>query len=88
MIAIVKKGHWSTGHTKDFQLESLRKSDVVRAAYSPEYECAVLIARARGGKERLLAMWTDALITGTATISDLVKTGICVEMRSVGGLFS
>ena len=87
MIAIVKKGHWSTGHTKDFQLESLRKSDVVRAAYSPEYECAVLIARARGGKERLLAMWTDALHTGTAAIADLISTGAGLDLRSVKAWF-
>ena len=88
MIAIVKKGHWSTGHTKDFQLESLRKGETVLASYSPEYDCPVLLARAKSGKERLLGLWTDALITGTATVKDLVKTGICVEMRSVGGLFS
>ena len=83
MIAVVKSGHWATAHTEDFQLESLRKSDVVRAAYSPEYECAVLIARARGGKERLLGMWTDAFHTGTAVIADLIRTGAGLDLRSV-----
>ena len=82
-MAITIRGQWVTAHTKDFQLESLRKSDVVKAAYSPEYECAVLIARSRGDKERLLGMWTDAFHTGAAAIADLIRTGAGLDLRSV-----
>lgn len=68
-------------------LEALRRSDVVVATYSPEYDCPVAIARSKGGKERLLCAWSDALNTGIATIADLFKTGVGVDMRSVGVWF-
>lgn len=79
---------WINAQAGGLPMDSLRKGETVLASYSPEYDCPVLLARAKSGKERLLGLWTDALITGTASIQDLVKTGVCVEMRSVGGLFS
>jgi len=79
---------WNTSDVGALPLEALRKSDVVSAQYSPEYDCAVVVARSRGGKERLLGAWSDALNTGIATIADLFRTGVGVEMRSVGVWFS
>ena len=77
----------SSNNAGTFSLEALRKSDVVRATFSPEFDCAVLVARSKNGKERLLGAWSDALHTGVAAVADLFRTGACVEMRSVGVWF-
>lgn len=79
---------WNTSDAGALPLEALRKSDTVVAAYSPKYDCPVVIARSKGGKERLLGAWSDALSNGEACISDLFRTGAGVEMRSVGVWFS
>lgn len=79
---------WNTSDVGALPLEALRKSDTVVASYSPEFDCPVVVARSKGGKERLLGAWSDALNTGIATIADLFRTGVCVEMRSVGVWFS
>ena len=71
-----------------FSLEALRKSDVVCAVYAPEYDCAVLVARSRRGKERVLAAWSDALHTGIVAVADLLRTGVGVDARSMGVWFS
>lgn len=78
---------WNTSDAGALPLEALRKSDTVFASYSPEYDCAVVVARSKGGKERLLGAWSDALNTGVATVKDLFRTGAGVEMRSIGVWF-
>ena len=79
---------WINSDAGALPLEALRRSDVVSAQYSPEYDCAVLIAKSVGGKERLLGAWTDALHNGEVYIGALISTGAGVEMRSVGMWFS
>ena len=79
---------WVTSDAGALPLEALRKSDTVLAQFSPEYNCAVLVARSKSGKERQLGAWTDALHTGIATVADLLGVGAGVEMRSVGVWFS
>jgi len=79
---------WNTSDVGALPLEALRKSDVVKAVFSPEFDCAVLMARSKGGKERLLGAWSDALHTGIASVADLFHTGVSIEMRSVGMWFS
>jgi len=78
----------SSNDTGTFSLEALRKSDVVRAVYAPEYDCAVLVARSRSGKERILGTWSDALHRGEKQVADLLHLGVCVDVRSVGVWFS
>lgn len=78
----------SSNDAGTFSLEALRKSDVVCAVYAPEYDCAVLMARSRSGKERMLSVWTDALHTGIVAVADLLRTGVGVDARSIGVWFS
>jgi len=79
---------WNTSDVGALPLEALRKSDVIVASYSSEYNCAVLMARSKGGKERILGAWSDALHTGIASVADLFRTGVGIDTRSVGVWFS
>lgn len=79
---------WNISDAGALPLEALRKSDVVSAQYDPEYDCAVLMARSKNGKERLLGSWTDAMHNGEVSTNDLFSTGVGVETRSVGVWFS
>ena len=78
---------WIHSDAGALPLEALRKSDVVKAVFSPEYDCAVLVARSLGGKERVLGAWSDALHNGEIHVGAIISTGAGVDVRSIGVWF-
>jgi hypothetical protein len=78
---------WNTSDAGALPLEALRKSDTVLAAFSPKYDCAVLVARSKGGKRRVLGAWSDALHNGEIHVGAIISTGAGVDVRSVGMWF-